>query len=363
VGEPASSLQKMSETAVAVRRGSAMTALPKQQATWIAAQVLATLAMVAAGLWTTHPELALTFGLATGASMVNLKKLWASPLVIAAVSLVGLFFYVQEWPVVIGAGAAAGAFATWLQPQRTDWLDHVHGALGVLTGSSLGLWAASHVVPTALLPTALIAGMTALIVALVGSWGLLPVAYRFDQLPPLPSVRQIRRILKVAYRRPVFKAIELYRGCQTVASDVETRRGMAEVATWVFRLQQTLQTLDRELESIDPADIAERISACEGVSPDADAFTRERRQATAHHLNRLLEHRGAIEVERGRTEAVVDYALAFLEEARASLAMARTLPGEAMPDRLSEVLGRLRSQAKEGDARRRTAREMSKMEV
>jgi len=362
VGEPVSSLQKVQSTALAVKRGSAMSSIPKRQALWIAGQVAATLATVAVGLWASHPELALTFGLAVGASAVNPRKLWASPLVIAAISMVGLFFYIQEWPAVIGAGAAAGAFASWLQPQRTDWLDHVHGALGVLTGSSLGLWAATTLVPTAL-PAALVGGLTALLVGLVASQGMLPVAYRYDQLPPLPSARQIRKLLRVAYRRPVFKAVELYRGCQTAAPDAETRRGMAEVATWVFRLQQTMQTLDRELESIDPAEIAQRIDACENLGADADPFTRERRQATARHLNRLLEHRKAIDTERGRTEALVDYALAFLEEARAGLAVARELPGEAVPDRLPEVLDRLRSQAKEGDARRRTAREMSAMEV
>ena len=71
----------------------------------------------------------------------------------------------------------------------------------------------------------------------------------------------------------------------------------------------------------------------------------------------------AIQTERQRTEALVDYALAFLEEARAGLAIARELPGEASPDRLPEVLGRLRDHATEGDVRRRTNREMGKISV
>jgi hypothetical protein len=72
-----------------------------------------------------------------------------------------------------------------------------------------------------------------------------------------------------------------------------------------------------------------------------------------------MEHRHLIDIERQRTHALVEYALAFLEEVRAGLAVARELPGEAIPERLSEVLGRLRGQAKAGDARRRTAREMT----
>lgn len=340
--------------------GSALATLPQRQALWIGAQVVAALLTAALTLWASHPELALTLSLAAGASVVNPKKLWAAPLVIAGVTLSGLLFYVAELPAVLGAGAAAGALATFLVPQRTDWLDPVHGALGTLTGSSLGLWAATSLVPESL-PSALVAVMTAGIVGLVGSQGLVPVALRFDQFPQLPTTRQIRRTLRVAYRRPVFKAVDLYRAARGQAPDVDTRRGLAEVATWVYRVQITMQALDTELDSIDPMDIQQRIHACENLADDADPFTRERRQATADHLRRLLEHRRAIEVERGRNEADVDYALAFLEEARAGLAVSRELPGESVPDRLNEVLGRLRRKYQEGDARRRTLREMGRI--
>lgn len=359
MGELAS-LQPVLSGALDRPGGSALATLPRRQALWMGGQTVAALLTALITLWASHPELALTLSLAVGASVVNPKRLWAAPLVIAGVTLSGLLFYMAELPAVIGAGAAAGALATWLIPQRTDWLDHVHGALGTVTGSSLGLWAATSLVPESL-PTAMAAVMTAGIVGLVGSQGLLPVAVRFDQFPQLPTTRLIRRTLRVAYRRPVFKAVDLYRAARAQAPDVDTRRGLAEVATWVYRLQLGMQTLDAELDSIDPIDIQQRIAACEDLPEDLDPFTRERRHATAQHLRRLLDHRHAIEVERGRNEALVDYALAFLEEARAGLAVARELPGEAVPDRLNEVLGRLRNQYQEGDARRRTIREMGRI--
>jgi hypothetical protein len=182
-------------------------------------------------------------------------------------------------------------------------------------------------------------------------------------MPKLPSVNHIKRSLKVKYRPPVFKALQLFRSSRVHAPDGDTRRGLAEVSTWVFRLQSTLQALDAELRNIDPGEIEQRIAHCERSDDETDDFTRERRHATATHLRRLLEHRRAIAVERNRTEAVVEYAMAFLEEARAGLAVARELPGEDAPDRLPEVLDRLRTHSAAGDARRRTAREMGAIQV
>ncbi|MEN0063529.1 MAG: hypothetical protein AAGA48_15365 [Myxococcota bacterium] len=336
----------------------ALQQLPRHQGLWIGGSIL-TMLLVASltPLWLAQPDVALTLAIAGGASVVNPRKLWAAPLVGVGVVLAGLMFTFFQLPAVIGAGAAAGAFATWLLPRPTDWLDRIHGALGGLAGSSLGLWAAVSLIPSSW-PTWITAVATAGIVGLIGSQGLLPSALRFDDEPRLPTVRDIQRELRSTYRPAVFKALELYRSTLKQSPDPETRRGMAEVAVWVFRLQVTLQTLDQELGQIDPVRTQQRIDQYRDLPEDTDEFTRKQRRATADHLERLLEHRKVIAVERDRSEALVDYALAFLEEARAGLAVARELPGETTPDRLPEVLHRLRDQAREGDARRRTAREI-----
>ena len=78
-------------------------------------------------------------------------------------------------------------------------------------------------------------------------------------------------------------------------------------------------------------------------------------------LDVLARHREQVELERRRTESLQEYALAYLEEARMGLVLARALPGERSPDRLDEVLTRLREHAKDGDNRRRTAREVQKV--
>lgn len=351
------SLQPLGDASVALR-GSALPALPARQGAWVGAQMLTAGLAGVSGLWALQPELALSAAIGVGAGAVNPRRWWAMPVVAVAAVLVGMIFTANELPAVVGAGAVAGALATWLLPHRTDWVDLVNGALATLTGSSLGLWAATSLIPGSV-PVVIAAILTAGLVGLIGSQGLLPAAIRFDAGPDLPSARQIKAELKLRYRPPVFKAIELYEAARGHAPDRDTRRGLAEVVTWIYRLQLTRQTLDGEAEAIDPSSILPRIEQYTNLGPEVDAFTRERRQATADHLLRLLEHRAVIDVEVGRTEAVVDYALAFLEESRAGLAVARELPGETVPERLDEVLRRLRSHAAEGDARRQSAREVS----
>ncbi len=356
------SLQPTSRSELALAPSErALQQLPRHQGLWVAGSVGTTLVVaLLTPLWIASPDIALTLAIAGGASVVNPQRMWAAPIVAAAVTLSGLLFTVLGLPAVIAAGATAGALATWLLPRRTDALDLLHGALGGLTGSSLGLWAAVSLVPAAW-PVWLSGLVTAAIVGLVGSQGLLASVLRFDDEPRLPSHRDIQRELRSVYRPHVFKACELYQASLKQSPDADTRRGMAEVAVWVFRLQVTLQARDQELAQIDPGQVQQRIDQFRDLPDTTDDFTRKQRRATADHLERLLEHREAIAIERDRTEALVDYALAFLEEARAGLAVARELPGEAAPGRLPEVLQRLRDQARQGDARRRTARELERL--
>jgi hypothetical protein len=350
-------LQSFADAALAPSGRVALQQLPRQQALWVGGSAGVAALAGLTPLWSWAPELALCVALGAGAAVVNPRRLWAAPLVVAAVVAVGLICGALGIPPVVGAGATAGALSAWLVPNRTDALDLVNAALGSLTGASLGLWAAVVLLPSTL-PGVLMAPITMGLVALLAAQGLVPVALRFDYGPALPGRDEVARALRVPYRPPVMRALELYNQTQAHVPERDTKRGLAEMATWVFRLQQTLQTLDLQLEQIDPDHVEARIRACRELADDVDPFTRERRQATAIHLERLLERRKAIAVERDRTDALVDYSLAYLEEARAGMTVAQHLPGESAPERLDEVLERLRDYAREGDTRRQTAREL-----
>jgi hypothetical protein len=332
-----------------------MAALPRRMARWVTAGAVAAAALGPTGAWRTSPELALAACIGVGAAAAGPRVAWAAPLIAAGTLLVGALFEAQEWPTVLGAGAAAGALAAAFLPERTDGLDWLNAGLGTLIGSTMGLFVAERVPFPAGSPGALEIGTWAVLALLLGSAGLLPVAWRHDYLPAVPTRAEIAVALPVPYREPALAALDIYQRAHG-PSDPATRRGLAEVTRWVFRLQTDLLTLDRELAGIDPDAIQVRIADAE--KPVGDDFTRERKQATAAHLRRLLDHRVIIATERGRTDALSVYALAFLEEARAGIAVARALPGEAVPDRLPEVLQRLRTQATAGEARRRTAREI-----
>lgn len=334
--------------------------LPARQARWIAAQAAVAGGLWVAGVWTAHPELSLSLALSAGPVAALPRRLWALPLVCGGVLAAGLGAAALGVPAVVGAGAVAGLCAALLLPDALDALDLVNTTLATLAGACLGLLAAVHLTgPLAhsLLGTVLLAGL----VGLVASQGLLPAALRIRG-DDLPGRATITRTLRPPYREPVFRALALFERARPHVPDRTTRTGLTEVGRWVYTLQQTLQSHDEALDTIDVDAVEERIARCLDED-EVDAFTRERQQATAAHLQRLLDHRAALVQERRRTQALVDYALAFLEEASASLALARQLPGEATPDRLPEVLHRLRDHAEAGDARRKTHRELQHLQV
>ncbi|MFK7930274.1 MAG: hypothetical protein AB8H79_18950, partial [Myxococcota bacterium] len=285
--------------------------LPLRQARWVLAQSAVTAGLWASGLWSSHPELSLSLALSIGPVAASPRRIWALPLVSAAVVLAGLGTAAVGVSSLIGAGAIAGLAACLLLPDRRDALDLINGTLATLAGTALGLFAAVNLTAS-VSGTAVGAVLLSALVGLVASQGLVPVVLRTEAMG-LPSRAQIRRTLKPPYRPPALRGLDLYDRARPHTPDRRTRLGLAEVATWVYTLQLTLQSHDEALDTIDVDDVQRRIDAC-NTDDDGDAFTKDRQLATAKHLQRLLEHREALTQERRRTLSLVDYALAFMEE-------------------------------------------------
>ncbi|MBN2797686.1 MAG: hypothetical protein JXX28_00925 [Deltaproteobacteria bacterium] len=336
-------------------RARLLRTLPLRQGAWVVAQSGLMTALALGGLWQSDPSLVLSLSLGVGASVVHPSRLWALPLTTAAVTATGLVFEALRLPAVVGAGLAAGAVAGLLLPIPSDRVSVLQSALAGSASASLTLALAAWLLPSGT-SSVLAAALIGLAVGAAASLSLLPTALQFDP-EALPSVRRVRRLLRLEYRRPVLVAFDLFHSALPRAPDQDTRVGLQEVARWVLRLQLSLQTLDEAIREIEPAEIRARIQAYDEELAD-DAFTQERRRATVKHLKRLLEHHDTMRQERLRIASLVDYALAYLEEARAGLSVALTLPGEFTPERLHEVLGKLRAHATEGRVRRESAREV-----
>ncbi|MCB9744855.1 MAG: hypothetical protein H6741_04000 [Alphaproteobacteria bacterium] len=300
---------------------------------------------------------ALAVGIALGVAVVGVrpKALFLAPALVAATLGVALAAEGLGISPVLAAGAMAGALATWLRREEgspSDWVDLLNGAMATSAGAGLGAWLASALGVHAPVGAAAVVG-------LASAQGLLPAYIRWRMMGGVPSARQVRQGLAESYRPPVFRALELHAHFRQQAVEQKTFDGLTEVVGWVYDLAHTLQTLDRELGAVDAKDLEERIElSLMEVEETEDSFTRERRLATVSHLKQLLAHAEQIRLERQRSESLQEYALAYLEEARLGLVLARALPGEATPQNLGEVLTRLRSHAREGEARRRTVREV-----
>lgn len=297
-------------------------------------------------------ELVPALGLGLGAMLASLRQwklAWTLPLVAAGGALLESSLGGHSLLLV---GAALGVATTWVRQRRqVDWIDLANGALAGLAGAAVSgaVWAASAF---GAVGTSVFAGLAAALL-------LLPTLLRWKPRAHVPGAQELKIRLAEPHRPPVQRASELYAQLRAEAPDTDTLDGLAEVAAWVYNLAQSLQTIGQQLKSIDRVDLVDRIELLTlEIEETRDDFTRDRRLATARHLEQMLRHADQLDLEQERLSSLQDYALAYLEEARVGLTLARTLPGEQTPSRLGEVLGRLRQGAVDGDARRQSAREV-----
>lgn len=319
-----------------------------QQALWTGASAATYTAITGPGWVDERTGLAM----ATAVAVVALRPARAYLL-----PLVGLVVAGGTWalsragiPVALALGALAGmAVATG------PVLTRVESVLAGAAGAGLAHALAMDV--TVALPALVGVAVVGAAVGLGAAQSLLPGALRFAARHRIPSPGTIRATLPERYRAPCQRAWSLDQEIAKRAPDRELRDGLGEVGAWVYRLGLTLAALDDDIGRIDPEAIGARRADID-LDPPSDPFIRERRQGTAQHLDRLLEHRAALARERARAASLQDYALAYLEEARAGLAVAQLQPGEASPEQLGTVLEKLRAHAAESGARRQTRREV-----
>lgn len=341
--------------------------LPQGAARSVAARVLlwagvqgvvaaAATAWIGFSSWTLGISLGL--GLVAGHPRALGRALRAGLLLAALVGWIGAMEIQSGTRLLLSGGAGVGSAALGLAAPR-DWHRAFQGALAGVAGAGLGAWI-SNALPIAGLAPPLIAGIGGAVTGLCIAQVLWVSSLVWTRSDRMPSERWIRSTLAEPYRPPCERALALDKAIAPKASDAETRDGLAEVAAWVYRLSWTLQTLDAELAALDPEQLDARIEAARAsVNTTDDEATREPRAATLRHLEQLGRHRDALQLERVRNAALVDYALAFLEQARAGLALAAMRPSEGNPERLGEVLTRLRTRATESEARRSTARQLN----
>ncbi len=313
---------------------------------WTAASVVAASAAALLGLGGA-PGAFIGVTVAAGVVAARPTRAWLLPLVGLGVLTLTLVLARAGAPVAVAAGVAAGlatGSGTLLSRAEAVLAGAAGGGLGHFLGASLSLPGLAGLI------------LVGSLIGLATAQALVPGALHFASRFRLPAGRFIARTLAEPYRAPCYRALALDGDVRRRAPDRETRDGLLEVAGWVYRLALTLQTLDQDIAAIEPASVAARTAAL--AEDDPDPFIQERRRSTRGHLERMLQHHDGLARERARAASLQEYALAWLEEARAGLALAQRLPGEGTPERLNDVLEKLRTHAAEVGARRDTAREL-----
>lgn len=322
--------------------------LVRRTVAWTAASLVAAGVLVTIGV---GPGSAQFAALVVGVGLAAARPVtgWLLPLVGLAAVGATLLLDRLDVPVALAAGAVAGLLAG-----GGGLLGRAEAVLAGAGATGLAHWVVEQL-PVVGLPYALLLGAA---LGLASAQSLVPAALRFVRRQQLPPGRVFAQTLAEGYRPPCYRALQLDAELSVRAPDRETRRGLGEVAAWVYQLALTQQQLDQDLAAIDPTAVAARRAALD-VADVSDPFIAERRKGTADHLDRLLHHRTVLERERARAASLQEYAVAYLEEARAGLALAGWNHADAPPAQLDEVLTRLRAHSVDVGARRATERELA----
>jgi len=344
--------------------------LLRRQLTWTACQAAAAAGLTAAGVTIGQPALAVAGSLSAAVLAIGYRSA-AKAAAIAAATLGGVWT-LSLFPATTGgavgingaqvllAGGIIGAGLAWMRTDHNHW-QIVQTTLAGVTTVGLGWWVATRLLGG--LPTApLAAGLHGALFGLLASQSIVVAALRYSVTQRIPSPRKIKAILQPRYQPTCIKAHRLDAALASHAPDDEIRDGLGEVAAWIYKLQWSLQVMDREIEAISDIDLQTRIAQLyTDAEQSDDEFVVERCVAAAQHLETLRSHREGLTQERSRIAALVEYAAAYQEEARAGLVLARMQPGDYIPARLDDVLGRLRAHAQEQRAARDTARELTRL--
>lgn len=307
------------------------------------------------GLVDSLPSLAFAGALGAGLIASAPRKILWTPIALAAGLGLAWLAAPLGLPSVVLAGAGVGLVGAWIRGLDTSRLDLANGALaGAIAAAVAGTVFVSGVLG-GLHPIANFA-----LVGLAAAISLAPTWFRFKSRSEVPTEKKVELTLEALYRPPVLRSLTLHGQLRAARPPGEMMEGLHEVVGWVYRLAQSLQTLGREVDELDEERLIERVELLQLEAEETeDEFLRDRRFATAEHLRKLLQHGQQLRLEQERTASLQEYAIAYLEEARLGLTLARALPGEQAPARLNEVLDKLRGHAVEGDVRRKTAREVS----
>ncbi|MFT5686838.1 MAG: hypothetical protein ACI8RZ_007795 [Myxococcota bacterium] len=341
-----------------------------RQAIWTVCQAAAAAGLTAAGVAVGQPALMVAGALSVAVLAANYRR----PIRAAAVAAAALggVWTLSLLPATTGgalgisgaqvlvAGGIIGAGLAWMNADLDRW-QLVQTTLAGVATVGLGWWASTRLLGG--LPTEpLTAGLHGAIFGLLASQSTVVASLRYRIAQRIPTQRKIKATLRPEYQAPCLKAQRLDEELASHAPDEEIRDGLGEVAAWIYKLQWNLQVMDREIEEISDMDLQTRIAQLyTNAEESEDEFIVERRIAAAQHLEKLVSHRQSLTLERDRIAALVEYAAAYQEEARAGLVLARMQPGDYIPARLDDVLGRLRSHSQEQLVARNTAREMSRI--
>lgn len=289
-----------------------------------------------------------------------------------AVGIAGALMMMPRWrrtALALPACLLAAAIAAQLDVAALPWVVATVAAIGAAPNTpspSLGQRVSSAAVATVIAVGAMACasvfvelGSESLVAAVATSLCIVAIGVgqavsHLDTSHNRVSYWRVHQALSVRRRPAVFRALQRAEQGWMCTRDVDVRSGLDEVSNWVFTLQVHQQAIDRDVA----------VLACATTqsteTPDGrDAFAAKQRAAASSLRARQEDHVRTLRVEAERTSALVEFALAWLDDAVASLTVAQRTAQVAAPIDMDRILARLRAHEREQDALRRTLVELA----
>lgn len=252
----------------------------------------------------------------------------------AAIILSGIVLWRFELQHAAFASAIGGMAWASSMDNPLPRMQTIHSGIASLIAHNAMFWFAFPILPISSLT------LNLLLLAITPNIALLYASWKRDY-PPVPNILSTIAELPTPFRGPIQKARQSVHYLESQHISAHTRRGIIEVLNAIIALQHLRLQLQLEQSNCDTEHLQKRLEHTNAKILHSPF--RATLQATSHQLEQLLHRHTRLQHESARCEALVDYAVSFLQDTRIQYSLSNGVKSLDIQIGLTGVLKSIRN--------------------